>query len=96
MQRKLLMINAMYSNSAYDESKVNRQPLIAQIEGSFEEAVNAIYGFKPPELDLSQNPFFAAIRIPSIPPEALAEEEARQLAGSLVKPDDVVIDQLVD
>lgn len=91
-QYKLAHINALYANSNYDSKEINRQNMVAEMEDNFTQAVNSIYGYAQPEIDLSDNPFFAAIRVPTIDTSDAENAEVEKFLAPLM-PSDIEIDQ---
>lgn len=84
-QRKLGMINALYSNSNYDgENAKIRDQVIEQLEEQFSNAMSSLYGGVNPEDDVidKDNPFFQAMErglknqgVPSLDEIKETEEE---------------------
>jgi hypothetical protein len=60
------MVSALWSNSNYDDDKGTRKKVIAEINDSYEESIDAVKAaFQPRELPedeklKDENPFFAA------------------------------------
>jgi len=60
-QRKLLLINGLYSNGNIDGKDISAKE--RELESNFDRAVHALYHGQPKEENLEDNPFFApAIR----------------------------------
>lgn len=63
-QRKIAMVAAIWSNSAWDEAEeADRTKAIEQIESSYEKAIDELYGAGESEDDIDENdPFWAAMK----------------------------------
>lgn len=70
-RRKLLLISSLYANPNYDEREAKRPEVIQRIEEDFTSAVDALYGAAPlPEEEIKGIPFFDAMKVPELPPDA--------------------------
>ncbi len=58
-QRKLLLINGLYSNGNIEGKDINARE--RELERNFEQAINTLYSGKQPgdDINLEDNPFFA-------------------------------------
>jgi len=64
--RKDQMINALWSNSNYDDDKGTRQKAIEEIEANFETVIFQVFDsaaqHQEEEIDEANNPFFASAK----------------------------------
>jgi hypothetical protein len=66
-RRKLMLVSALYANTNYDEKEARRNEVLREIEQSFDEAVDVLYGGGPVEEETKGNPFFDAMKLPEVP-----------------------------
>lgn len=68
-QRKLLLVASLWANTNMDDPKANRQDAITKLEESFDEAIRSLYDAsikRDEDVDLNEDPFFAAMKIPTL------------------------------
>lgn len=68
-QRKLMLIQALYSNSNYDDPEARRGDKIREIEETFKDMVESIYRPHHLETSVEDDPFYAAMRVAEPPKE---------------------------
>ena len=63
------MIGGLWANSNFDDDKGTRDKAIRDINQSFYDTITSIYNGDAEEIDLKEDPFFAAMKLPDIPGE---------------------------
>lgn len=74
------MVAGIWGNPNFDsqENKNLRSDLLRDVDEQLETAIQRIYGNDPETVDLSENPFFSAIRVPELPSQ-FSEQDLKEV-----------------
>ena len=74
------IVSGMWANPNFDSSENRnvRTDALREVDEHWETAVQRIYGHSPEDVDLSENPFFAAMKVPELPSE-FSEQDVKSV-----------------
>lgn len=86
------MIAGMWANTNLDDNKGTRSQHLEEIQHSYDQTVKEIYtGIREEDIDLNQDPFFAAMKVPG---ENLLKPEESIVPDRTIKIDEITVDQV--
>lgn len=83
-QRKISIVAALWANTNMDSKEADREGTIAKIEEGFDLAIRSLYDgvvSKEEGIDLSEDPFFAAMKVPTLTYDTGGEPESMNQGG---------------
>jgi len=92
---KNAMVAGLWANSNLDDGKNTRQKMLQDIEETFSSALHEIYTGRTPEVDvdLKNDPFFAAMKIPGEEPQEASSTTVPDRTTTTEKLREIEVDQ---